>query len=526
MAAALLCLTLLSLLIVHSSCEQVPSIIHDACKASRDPPACEDWLSRFGRVPPNATALQLIQSSLQVISGDLKKGRVLAQDILKSSAGNPNRTTDAQSCLDGVISSAYRADLVAGALHRRQTKEARAWMSSSLGAKYDCWSELLNETSKPDETTPFFNSTPISGGSATLSMLVNYDLYGEKIGLWGPVRTERDGFWEPVTRSKPFLGGGVPRGLQANVVVCKGRGLCDYDTVQEAVNNAPSGSNKRFVIWIKTGVYEETVLVGLDKRNVVFLGDGMGKTVITGSKNAGQPGVSTFRSATVGVVGDGFMASNITFQNTAGPKTYQAVAFRSDSDRSIIENCEFLGNQDTLYPHGMRQYYKSCRIQGNVDFIFGNGAAVFEDCHILIAPRQQNPEKGGQNPITAHGRTDPAMSTGFVFQNCVINGTEAYMALFRSNPKVHANFLGRPWKAYSRTVFISCELDAIVTSDGWMPWDGEFALETLYYGEYKNAGAGSDTSGRVRWSSRIPAEHVASYSVANFIQGDRWIRGI
>ncbi|XP_047974043.1 probable pectinesterase/pectinesterase inhibitor 51 [Salvia hispanica] len=519
MAAFLSLISLLFVLIAqHSSC----SIIHDACTASRDPPECEDWLSRFTHVPPNATALQLIQSSLHLISGELEKGRVLVQDILN----DPNRTVKAQNCLEGVDSSLYRADLVFGALRRRQTKEARAWMSSSLGAKYDCWTELINETSNANETTPFFNSTPISGGGHTLAMLVNYDLYDEKTGSWGPVRTERDGFWEPVSRSKSFSGAGVPRGLQADVVVCKDGGGCHYDTVQKAVDNAPSGSDKRFVVWIKTGVYEETVVVGLDKRNVVFLGDGMGKTVITGSKNVGQPGVSTFRSATVGILGDGFMASNITFQNTAGPKTYQAVAFRSDSDRSIIENCEFLGNQDTLYPHGMRQYYKSCRIQGNVDFIFGNAAAFFEDCHILVAPRQQNPEKGEKNAVTAHGRTDPAMSTGFVFQNCVVNGTEAYLALFRQNPKVHTNFLGRPWKAYSRTVFISCELEDIVTSDGWMPWDGDFALETLYYGEYKNAGAGSDTSGRVRWSSRIPAEHVASYSLANFIQGDRWINGV
>ncbi|KAG6385880.1 hypothetical protein SASPL_154763 [Salvia splendens] len=522
--AAFLSLILLFVLLIaqHSSC----SIIHDACKASRDPPECEDWLTRFGHVTPNATALQLIQSSLHLISSDLENGRVLVQDILNSSAGDPNRTVKAQGCLEGVLSSLYRADLVFGALRRRQTKEARAWMSSSLGAKYDCWSELINDTSTVNETTPFFNSTPVSGGSATLAMLVNYDLYGEETGSWGPVRTERDGFWEPVSRSKSGSVGGVPRGLQADVVVCKGGGGCDYDTVQKAVDNAPSGSDKRFVIWIKTGVYEETVVVGLDKRNLVFLGDGMGKTVITGSKNAGQPGVSTFRSATVGILGDGFMASNITFENTAGPKSIQAVAFRSDSDRSIIENCEFLGNQDTLYPHGMRQYYKSCRIQGNVDFIFGNAAAFFEDCHILVAPRQQNPEKGEKNAVTAHGRTDPAMSTGFVFQNCVVNGTEAYMALFRQKPKVHINFLGRPWKAYSRTVFISCELEAIVTSDGWMPWDRDFALETLYYGEYNNVGAGSDTSGRVRWSSQIPAEHVASYSLANFIQGDRWINGI
>lgn len=220
------------------------------------------------------------------------------------------------------------------------------------------------------------------------------------------------------------------------------------------------------------------------------------------------------------------MASGITFQNTAGPETHQAVAFRSDSDRSIVENCEFLGNQDTLYAHSLRQYYKSCRIQGNVDFIFGNSAVVFQDCLILIAPRQQNPEKGENNAVTAHGRIDPAQSTGFVFRNCVINGTDAYLALYRKNPKVHSNFLGRPWKEYSRTVFVSCNFEVIVSPAGWMPWAGDFALKTLYYGEFNNSGAGSATSRRVKWSSQIPANHVASYSVGNFIQGDYWIHAI
>lgn len=82
------------------------------------------------------------------------------------------------------------------------------------------------------------------------------------------------------------------------------------------------------------------------------------------------------------------MASGVTIMNTAGPDAHQAVAFRSDSDLSVIENCEFIGNQDTLYAHGLRQFYKNCRIQGNVDFIFGNSASVFQGCQILVAPRQ------------------------------------------------------------------------------------------------------------------------------------------
>ncbi|KZV54480.1 putative pectinesterase/pectinesterase inhibitor 51-like [Dorcoceras hygrometricum] len=351
--------------------------------------------------------------------------------------------------------------------------------------------------------------------------MVNYDVFGDKIGSWGPPKTERDGFWETGSvSSAPALAPAVPSELEADVTVCKGSGACDYNSVQDAVNAAP---DKRFVIWIKTGVYEETVRVPLEKRNIVFVGDGMGKTVITGSMNVGQPGMSTYNSATVGVIGDGFMATGLTIQNTAGPDAHQAVAFRSDSDLSILENCEFIGNQDTLYAHSLRQYYKSCRIQGNVDFIFGNSASFFQNCSILVAPRQLRPEKGESNAVTAHGRIDPAQSTGFVFQNCVINGTDTYMALYYSKPGVHKNFLGRPWKEYSRTVFIRCTLEALITPNGWLPWSGDFALKTLYYGEFMNSGLGSDTSRRVQWSSLIPAEHVETYSLRNFIQGDQWI---
>lgn len=223
-----------------------------------------------------------------------------------------------------------------------------------------------------------------------------------------------------------------------------------------------------------------------------------------------------------GVLGDRFMASNLTIENTAGPEAHQAVAFRTASDQSVMENCEFLGNQDTLYVHTLRQFFKSCRIQGNVDFIFGNSAAIFQDCNIMVRPRQVTPEKGETNAVTAHSRNDPAMSTGFVFQNCLVNGTEEYMKLYNRNPTVHKNFLGRPWKEYARTVFIGCKLEALITPQGWMPWKEDFALKTLYYGEINNSGKGSDLTGRVKWSSRIPPDHVNVYSITNFIQGDQW----
>ncbi|OIT37863.1 PREDICTED: probable pectinesterase/pectinesterase inhibitor 51 [Nicotiana attenuata] len=537
--ASFFTLTLLSLLLFFSISSAArhhnspklstpPSIaveIRGACKASRDPPTCESALTDSGNLPSELTTPLIIQSAVKVSSQNNDKAKDMVKAIMDASTGNQNRTDAAKVCMEVLGYAEYRVGLTGQAFTRGQIKDARAWMSAVMVYQYDCWSALkyVNGTSQVSQTMAFLNSL-IGYSSNALGMLVNYDIYGENTGSWTSPKTEREGFWEGSgSGGSGQVKVGVPSGLKPDVTVCK-EGGCNYKTVQEAVNAAPDNQvTRKFVIWIKAGLYEEKVRVPLEKKNVVFLGDGMGKTVITGSLNVGMAGVTTYETATVGVVGDGFMASGITFQNTAGPVAHQAVAFRSDSDLSVIENCEFIGNQDTLYAHALRQYYKSCRIQGNVDFIFGNSAAFFQECDILIAPRQLNPEKGEKNAVTAHGRIDPAQSTGFVFQNCLINGTEQYMALYYKKPKVHKNYLGRPWKEYSRTVFIECTLEALILADGWLPWSGDFALKTLYYGEYRNTGAGANTAGRVPWSSQIPAEHVNSYSIQNFIQGDQWI---
>ncbi|KAG5136670.1 hypothetical protein JHK82_021401 [Glycine max] len=498
--------------------------IQQACAATRFPQQCEASLSQSQNLPPNPTPLQLLQSAIALSSDNLATAQTMVKSLHDASADSRNRTVAAATCIEILANSHYRISLASDALPRGRTKDARAWLGAALAYQYDCWNSLkyANDTEMVGKTMLFIDNLETLSSNA-LSMAFSFDAFGNDTASWKPPVTERDGFWEAVGSGGPASAGGVPPNLTPDVTVCNNGGDGCYKTVQEAVNAAPANGTKRFVIYIKEGVYEETVRIPLEKRNVVFLGDGIGKTVITGNGNVGQQGMTTYNSATVAVLGDGFMAKELTVENTAGPDAHQAVAFRLDSDLSVIENCEFLGNQDTLYAHSLRQFYKSCRIEGSVDFIFGNAAAVFQDCQILVRPRQVKPEKGENNAITAHGRTDPAEPTGFVFQNCLINGTEEYIALYLSKPQVHKNYLGRPWKEYSRTVFINSILEALVTPQGWMPWSGDFALKTLYYGEFENKGTGSDLSQRVPWSSKIPAEHVLTYSVQNFIQGNDWI---
>jgi pectinesterase len=179
------------------------------------------------------------------------------------------------------------------------------------------------------------------------------------------------------------------------------------------------------------------------------------------------------------VVAQGFVAVNITFRNTAGAAKHQAVALRSGADMSTFYSCSFEGYQDTLYTHSLRQFYRECDIYGTVDFIFGNGAVVLQNCNIY--PRL--PLSGQFNAITAH-------KVGTV-----------------------QTYLGRPWKEYSRTVYMQSFMDSFINPSGWREWNGDFALSTLYYAEYDNRGAGSSTANRVTW----PGYHViGATDAANF----------
>lgn len=275
--------------------------IQQACKATRFPQQCESSLSNL---PPNPTTLQLLQSAISLSSDNLVTAKSMVKSILDSSSTSRNRTVAATTCIEVLTNSQHRISLSQDALPRGRTKDARAWLSAALAYQYDCWNGLkyANDTRAVGEAMSFIDSLSMLSSNA-LAMAFSYDVYGNDTSSWKPPSTERNGFWEASgSGGGSDFKGGIPSTLTPDVTVCKGGENKCYKTVQEAVNAAPDNSveGKRFVIYIKEGVYEETVRVPLEKRNVVFLGDGMGKTVITGSANVGQPGMTTYNSATVG----------------------------------------------------------------------------------------------------------------------------------------------------------------------------------------------------------------------------------
>ena len=190
----------------------------------------------------------------------------------------------------------------------------------------------------------------------------------------------------------------------------------------------------------------------------------------------------------VAVDGDQFVAVGMTFENRAGPMKHQAVALRVDSDMSAFYNCSFLGHQDTLYVHSLRQFYRACRIEGTIDFIFGNGAAVFQACTILFRPGLRGVST---SVVTAQGRSDPAQTTALVFHDCRLDATPAFHLQLQLQQGMQHVYLGRPWKLFSRTVFLKCSMPAFLHPDGWLPWKADFALSTLFYAEYNSSGPGA-----------------------------------
>ena len=216
--------------------------------------------------------------------------------------------------------------------------------------------------------------------------------------------------------------------------------------------------------------------------------------------------------------GDGFLARDISIENRAGAEKHQAVALRINADLAALYRCSINGYQDTLYVHSFRQFYRECDISGTIDFIFGNAAVVFQGCNIMA----RMPMPGQFTVITAQSRDTPDEDTGISIQNCsILAAPDLY-----SNSSSVKSYLGRPWRVYSRAVYLESYIDDFIDPTGWTQWsDDQDRSDTLYYGEYDNGGPGSSTDGRVTW----PGYHVMDYNdaynftVSQFITGDDWL---
>lgn len=285
-----------------------------------------------------------------------------------------------------------------------------------------------------------------------------------------------------------------------NVTVAQD-GSGDYTNIQDAINNSKSFPYDRITIFIKKGTYIEKVHVYEWNPKITLIGEDKDETIISfndyfKSINLGRN--STFHTSTVLIEGHYTQLKNLTIQNTAGP-VGQAIALSINANACLIENCNILGNQDTVYLTGEnhKQWFKNCFITGTTDFIFGNATALFTDCEI----------NSKSNSYITAASTEKHSAFGFVFKNCTLTATE----------EANQVYLGRPWRYYAKTVFINCNLGEHIKAEGWHNWNKKEAETSSFYAEYNNTGVGANTKNRVPWSHQLSKKEAKTYTTKNIL---------
>ena len=207
-------------------------------------------------------------------------------------------------------------------------------------------------------------------------------------------------------------------------------GLATYRTLGAALSGLSANGGTRAVIFIRNGRYREKLTV--DRPRVTLVGESRDGTILTYDAAAGTstPFGGTFGtrgSFTLRVIAPDFRAERLTIENgfdylanAAKPdsdqtkvRDAQGVALMLDlgSDRASFEHVRITGHQDTLFPNSGRSYFHDCVIEGSVDFIFGAGQAVFDECRIVSRDRGSRTNNGY---ITAPS-TDGRSPYGFLF---------------------------------------------------------------------------------------------------------------
>ncbi|KAI3521307.1 hypothetical protein L1887_10769 [Cichorium endivia] len=494
--------------------------IKAVCTQTRYPESCYTSISAADK--SNTTdPEELFKLSLQVALDSLSALSSLP-DTLLSTTNNQNDKEALKICgtvlddaIDNLHDSISSMDVKSGEnmLSPQKVDDLRTWLSASLTNQETCLDSLeeMNSTFLLQVKSQMENSTEYTSNS----LAIVTKLSGILANLHIPIHRKLLG--EVKTGFPRWVGAGDRRLLQErrptpNVTVAKD-GSGDVTTINDAMAKVPMKSNRRFVIYIKEGEYLENVVLDKSYWNVMIYGDGMDKSIVSGSLNK-VDGVGTFKTATLGVSGKGFIAMDMGFKNTAGGIKEQAVAMRSSSDFSVFYRCSFDAFQDTLYPHSNRQFYRDCNVTGTVDFIFGNSAVVLQNCRIM--PRQPLPNQFVT--ITAQGKKDPNQNSGISIQKCDITPLDNLTA---------PTYLGRPWKDFSTTVIMQSSIGGFLNPIGWAEWvKGVEPPASIFYAEYQNTGEGSAVDKRVNWPGYKPSlssTQAAKFNVRSLIDGASWL---
>ena len=242
--------------------------------------------------------------------------------------------------------------------------------------------------------------------------------------------------------------------------------------------------------------------VTLDCINTIFTNNYGGYKIMEDGFKRG-----TFNTYTLFLNADNIKLKGLIIENTVGyDNVGQGIALMSNSDNLLVEDCIIDGYQDTLFlaPLPLQEFekggfkgplqdskrliknsiFRSCTIKGSVDFIFGGGNALFEDCLII----SMNINKTGYICAPSTNKDD----IGFVFKNCKFT---------HEHCKPNTIYLARPWREYGKTKFLNCFFDKHINEEGYYDWNRDITKPTFI--EEKCYGPGSKKDKRVSWSKQV-----------------------
>ncbi|MDE7244311.1 MAG: pectin esterase [Oscillospiraceae bacterium] len=264
---------------------------------------------------------------------------------------------------------------------------------------------------------------------------------------------------------------------------------CDLQTV---FDNARPGD----VIQLAGGDYRVKSVIHTPR--LTLQGEGADRTRILWddyAKKLDSGGVeyNTFRTWTLAVCAGGVTMRDLSVVNDSlHPETKgQEVALTVYGDNFTMERCRLTSTQDTLFlgplPPDLiqrydgflppylrsdmpcRQRFADCLIEGTVDFIFGCGDAVFENCEIrsLVDARDI-----GYAAAPAHGLEQ---SEGFRFLNCRFTA--------EAGVSPGSIYLARPWRDYGLCVFQDCTYGNHISPLGFDKWNDTHRDQTARFYE-------------------------------------------
>lgn len=300
-------------------------------------------------------------------------------------------------------------------------------------------------------------------------------------------------------------------------------GSGDYISVIDAIAAAPENRTTPWMIFIKNGTYSGHHEIPATKPYIHLIGQSRDGVIITDNV-ATNTNPSWEQGATMYVNGANCYFENITFQNEfgyIGKVGPPALAFYTKGDRFAMKNTYLRSFQDTYYTGGTptnRSYILNSRIEGAVDYIYGDGNLFFDNDTLT------NARKGSVIVAPDHSSET---AYGYVFRDCIIN--EDPTLTEKGDHK-----FGRPWKGTPKAVFINTKLLAGLNPQGWADMG---ALPDVFadYGTVDQNGNPVDVSQRKSQyysggtllgtaKNSLTAIEAAAYTYENVIlrSGDTW----